>query len=63
MIAYLTGVRMPSEERDRVEQATDIDDDTFRRLLDGDFDAAMNAINARRRLQKAPECAPQEGPR
>ena len=56
MVAYLTGTRMTSAERDLVEQATELDDDTFRRLLDGDFDAAMNAINARRRLPQASEC-------
>ncbi|MXY53428.1 MAG: aminoacyl-tRNA hydrolase [Gammaproteobacteria bacterium] len=56
MIAYLTGTRMTGEEQDRIEQATDIDDDTLGRLLDGDFDAAMNAINARRRVTDASEC-------
>lgn len=63
MIAYLTGVRMPSEEQSRIERATDFDDDTLRRLLDGDFDAAMNVINARRRLQPTSACSPQEGRR
>ncbi len=65
MISYLTGVRMTSDEQGRIEQATDLDDDTLRRLLDGDFDAAMNAINARRRLSRAPECPTQadRGPR
>ena len=57
MIGYLTAARMMADEQSRIEQATDFDDDTLRRLLDGDFDAAMNAINARRRLPPASECA------
>lgn len=55
MIAYLTGTRMMADEQCRIEEATDFDDDTLRRLIDGDFDAAMNAINARRRLPEASE--------
>ena len=61
MIAYLTGTRMMADEESRIEQATDFDDDTLGRLLDGDFDAAMNAINSRRRLPQASECAAPAG--
>ncbi|MYE22643.1 MAG: aminoacyl-tRNA hydrolase [Gammaproteobacteria bacterium] len=61
MIAYLTGTRMMADEQNRIEQATDFDDDTLRRLLHGDFDAAMNAINTRRRLPQASDCSAPAG--
>lgn len=61
MIAYLTGTRMTRDEQRRIERATEFDDDTLRRLLDGDFEVAMNAINARRRLPQPPDCAAPAG--
>lgn len=57
MVGYLTGARMPAGERARVEEAASLDDDTLGRLIDGDFDYAMNAINARRRVRPAPDDA------
>ncbi len=44
--AYLTSVRMPAPERERVAEVLEIGEATLAVLLDGELQAAMNALHA-----------------
>ena len=46
MVAYLTGVRMPTEERERVDEGSSVTDEVLALVLDGELQQAMNVFHA-----------------
>ena len=48
MVAYLTGVTMPTADRDAAAASASLDDEILDLVLDGDIDRAMNLFHAPR---------------
>ena len=46
MVAYLTGVRMPTAEREVVDRGSSVSDEVLALVLDGELQRAMNVFHA-----------------